>query len=123
MSVRGMGWRAWLGVVRVTFVRKRVTKENLKFAYGALAASGPVTERPQRLITKELFADNFRRKLQQFANVQEGKWPGSISGCEPTISVKIEPTLNCAGRAVEASQILRDLFQDSGRQFSLVGPG
>jgi hypothetical protein len=100
-----------------------VGEKNLKLACGASAASGPVTGRTQRLITEHLLAGGFRRETQHLANIQKRKRPGTVVGHKPTISIEIKFALNCARRSMEPSQILRGLFQDSGRQFSLAGPG
>ena len=61
--------------------------------------------------------------MQQLANVQERKRPGTIIGYDPAISIVIEFPLDCARRAMEASQILCGLLENSGGQLSLARLG
>ena len=57
--------------------------------------------------------------MQQLANIQERKRPGTIIGCEPAVGIEIKFSLNRAGRAVEPTQILLGLVENSGRQILL----
>ena len=116
MGVQDMRLRDRLSGVRGAFVRENVAKKNLKSPRGAFAAAAPITERAQRQVTEHLLTDGFRREIQRLANVQERKWPGTIIGCDPAISIEIEFPLDRARRAMKASQIQRGLFEDSGRQ-------
>src|SRR6266478_7987062 len=106
-----------LSGVRGAFVCENIAKKNLKSSRGASAASAPITERAYRQVAEHLLANGFRRQIQCLADVQERKWPGTIIGYDPAISIEIEFPLDRARSAMEPSQIQRSLFEDSGRQF------
>ena len=116
-----MRLRDRLSSVRGAFVRENVAKKDLRFACGASAAAAPITERAQRQVTEHLLTNDFRCEIQRLANVQERKWPGTIIGYDPAISIEIEFPLDSARRAMKPSQIQRGLFEDSGCQFLLAG--
>src|SRR6266487_1551216 len=116
MLVQGMRYAIGLSGVRVAFVCESGTKKNLEFARRASAASAPITERTYRHVAEHLLANGFRREIQHLADVQERKWPGTIIGHDPAISIEIEFPLDFARSAMEPSQIQRSLFEDSGRQ-------
>jgi hypothetical protein len=96
-----------------------VTKKTLKLASSPSAASDQITEHARRQITDYVLADGVRHQAQQLANIQERKRPGTIIGCEPAVGIEIKFSLNRARRAVEPTQILLGLFENSGRQILL----
>jgi len=55
-----------------------------------------------------------RREVQHLANVAERKWPGTIIGYDPAMSIEIEFPLDRARCAMEPTQILLGLFENSG---------
>ena len=110
--------RDGLSGVRVAFVCESGTKKNLEFARRASAASAPITQHAYRHVGEHLLANGFRNQIQQLANVQKRKWPGTIIGYDPAISIEIEFPLEPARRAMKPSQIQRGLFEDSGCQIS-----
>ncbi len=105
-----MRLRDRLSGVRGAFVRESAGKKDLKFARGASAASCPITENAQRQVTQHLFTNDFRREIQRLANVEERKWPVTIIGCDPAMSIEIEFPLDRARCAMEPSQIHGSLF-------------
>ena len=107
-----------LSGVRGAFVCENIAEKDLKSARGASAASAPITQRAYRHVGEHLLANGFRNQIQQLANVQKRKWPGTIIGYDPAISIEIEFPLEPARRAMKPSQIQRGLFEDSGCQIS-----
>jgi len=116
-----MRLRDRLSGVRGAFGRENTAKKNLQSRRGASAASDPITQRAYRHVDEHLLANGFRNQIRQLANVQKRKWPGTIVGYDPTISIEIEFPLDPARRAMKPSQIQRGLFEDSGCQFLLAG--
>jgi hypothetical protein len=105
-----------LSSARGAFVREDVAKKGLESPRGASTASDQITERAQRQVTEHVLTNSFRRQIQCLADVQERKWPGTIIGHDPAISIEIEFPLDFARSAMEPSHIQRSLLEDSGRQ-------
>jgi hypothetical protein len=86
---------------------------------GPRATPTQIAEKTERSVAQKLVAEHFGRPIQQLADVQERKWPRTVIGCNPAMSIAIEFPLDCARRALKALQILCGLFENSGNQLSL----
>jgi hypothetical protein len=80
------------------------------------ASPTQIAEKTERSVVQKIVTKNFRRQLQQLADVQERERPGTIIGHDPAISIAIEFPLDCAGSAMKTSQILCGLLENSGGQ-------
>ena len=96
-----------------------VADKNRKASGGPGEAAAPIMKHAERDVFEELLPHAFRREVEQFANVPEGKWPAAILGKDPVIGIEVELAFERAVGAVKPAQIVACLAQDARREVVL----